>query len=338
MSRYDYWRVSHIHSPETKLSRLRAWLAQWYPERAQVLGFFLERWSELLPNERQHLVDDALTAFCESLTGNLDSTPTTFDAECRHIGFYNHASSQADLMGPKAGAVEVSRVAQVHAAVDKLRQVCVTGSRSAKRVQATSFGWWRKVLLEGTSGVTRSKLYRMDARIFEQLLAELTDLATSDIPNRLKPGFNVKDLLPSPDELLENAFNQATTPTNRYQSFVGFVEDAWHLCAAQLNEARKAVTRLESTGPGNPKLHEHAQHVATAQHDLGQREAHLNDVNRALASLKEPLSLQLFDELGKARQVWVVNKAREVVYQQCATFESTGRWHVPENLVCLSLF
>jgi len=264
-------------------------------------------------------------------------------------------------MGPKAGAVEVSRVAQVHAAVDKLRQVCVTGSRSAKRVQATSFGWWRKVLLEGTSGVTRSKLYRMDARIFEQLLAELTDLATSDIPNRLKPGFNVKDLLvrqdlllfcrrsapadnvksplqPSPDELLENAFNQATTPTNRYQSFVGFVEDAWHLCAAQLNEARKAVTRLESTGPGNPKLHEHAQHVATAQHDLGQREAHLNDVNRALASLKEPLSLQLFDELGKARQVWVVNKAREVVYQQCATFESTGRWHVPENLVCLSLF
>jgi len=84
MSRYDYWRVSHIHSPETKLSRLRTWLAQWYPERAQVLGFFLERWSELLPNERQHLVDDALTAFCESLTGNLDSTPVrSSSSRCR---------------------------------------------------------------------------------------------------------------------------------------------------------------------------------------------------------------------------------------------------------------
>ncbi|KPV74058.1 uncharacterized protein RHOBADRAFT_45354 [Rhodotorula graminis WP1] len=179
---------------------------------------FAQNWYELLPWQRERVVDRLLAAYCTTRTPHEDFLwdKLNYQQLRRAVGFMEipKESALAVMDTQAAPYVQVSNL------VRDIRNLCIDSRRTDALNSSTT---WEKAFL-GPAGVTRGKLYRLERPVSQRVVHEVRELY-AQVRKRLPTGDAIDDVLVSADVVLARAHDSLQPASTRFSAFVGFLED-----------------------------------------------------------------------------------------------------------------
>ncbi|TNY17721.1 hypothetical protein DMC30DRAFT_419508 [Rhodotorula diobovata] len=311
-------------------------------------------WPALLPQERLLAVDAVVAVFCKSRTQDvLNCEEIAVDRLLMTIGFDASGPSEHDLAvaeyHARANAAssgipcEPSAFERVHGSVRAIKQACEQCGPQA----ILDFEGWQAHLFDGEGGITRRKLERARSCL-QAIIVRLDAVASSVHAHQLR-----RPALPSSDDILLDAWNMTQWPRDHLDTIVDLLLDAFNLYLVQRNRSI------------DPDVDPQIEDLRASAHQLGSEDSthslridailqqvralqarnypDLQHLAGSIARLEDVLQHQQADlpsqcggvshfaTLPVEQQELAVAKAREIVFELCETYATTGTLRKPEH-------
>ncbi|GAA5893236.1 hypothetical protein JCM8208_004383 [Rhodotorula glutinis] len=280
-----------------QLDRLYDWILSWVlpsvvrtvATGAQIAFKRSMHWDALMPHERAKVVDLVLSSYVELWTRGPDDA---FDWSSIK---YRELLKMVGVMATSRDQANRIRYAQARhvydailTSVDRVEFAC-WGRPDA----VASFARWRDELCSG-SGITIVKLQRIE-HVAPGVVLRFLDGAVDQFEAGLQAGRLPATSLPSGDELFILARTSTQSASRRYADFLLYLD---------------GLDKLYRTRFGG-------RHVPN--------EAHLVQLDAALATLRHPAREGYFARLSPGLQLEALDKGRGVLFSACAELRRAGR-------------